>query len=317
MRRVVPICLAVGVLACTPRESPIAARSVPSAEADGESMVESPTATAGDRDVTTDAASEVEEHDDTGGSTGSEPLPQACLEAWPELPDDLPEEARACLQPLLDRRAELATRVMEPDTASAVPCALERLDESGVVVETGVVERFTPRERSLRFEEVDDEDPDLRQVDHQSHRFDRAGRLKSESEHDEQYFSDPKLPDCENFVDTKHRLDGRGWPRLSRKIISTCEGVDAGAITRSRKFRARNGWVGAKVSVFDRGDARSASEVWMPNPVEPLAHVECEYDECHCELLLRSCDGVELGKARGGRRGGIERWAWICPAATN
>ena len=232
------------------------------------------------------------------------------------LPEDLPDYAKACLGPLLE--VELGARFLSAPAPGAMPCATQRFDEEGEILDSGIVERFAAKERRVRFETTDEYS---KTVIVRIETLGRHGRPTKVVRHYQSFAQEP--PDtgpysreCETFSTIKHRYNDEGWPRWTEDLVATCEGVDAGTTTTTRTFTEHDGWIEASLSsVLDNDDPLPGRELWSPTPDNPSAHVTCDEDgDCTCSVQVLGCDGTELGTATATEaRVSFQRWRWSCP----
>ena len=191
-------------------------------------------------------------------------------------------------------------------------CAVEELEDDASVSRRGKVPSDNPQ--AVVFDEA--EDADLRTVMTRAVHRDPEGRETGHDEVWDEYRDGESTPDCSNTSSTRHTLDTRGWPKQSKDVIDSCEGVDAGTIVTKRRFRSHDGLVTATLAIVDRGTKLKGTAWWMPEPAAPLAFGQTDhYGESDCWLEVRGCDGVVLGRIHGRAEGEVhvvERHVWEC-----
>lgn len=239
------------------------------------------------------------------------PSQLACLAPLPALSAPMPEDARRCIE-VLDQARERFGFVAPPN-AESLPCAIDELENDGTVRWRGAITRSTPRERTVVVDRVDEIGE--RMVITRTVLRDGKGREVRRSQVWDNYVEGETTPDCSNTTDTNHTLDRRGWPKKTKRVIETCEGVDAGTIVTTRRFTAAKDLVTATLAVVDRGTPLEGTEWWLPDPIAPLARVtKDQYDEVECWLEVRGCDGAVLGRMHGRDDDirDVERFVWEC-----
>lgn len=237
----------------------------------------------------------------------------ACLAAPPSTPPGLSAAARACLEGLVAARDRFG--FVDPPAPMTPPCAVDEIDEDGVVIRRGQVTRVDPRRREVVFDFVDD--AGQRTVVTDTRVRDVQGRETSVVRLWDDYLEGDAEPDCSNPTTTKHARNRKGWPTKTTKVIETCEGVDAGTITTRRTFKAEIDFVSSAMKIVDRGTPLRASGWWLPDPADPVAYGSTDaYDETSCSLHVIDCDGTELGRLDGGNGIKATRNRFRCDADT-
>lgn len=233
----------------------------------------------------------------------------ACLAPAPRIPAGVADQDRACLESLVAARARFG--FIEPPEPGAKPCAIEEIDDDGIIRDRGRVARFDDRSHVFVFDSTDEYGQ--RTVVTHTHSLDAKGRVQESVRLWDNYLEGEATPDCSNPTTTRHVRNGKGWPKRTKKVIETCEGVDAGTITTQRAFAPQTGFVRANLKIVDRGSKVRATGWWLPDPADPIAFgTTDEHDDVECTLRVVGCDGVELGTLEGGDGPSATRYRWRC-----